>query len=217
MNEPHTSTRQASATHSKNAPEQVPDRFGDRFGGFVRLCRSKPNQLRPRKGKGSRHKHVPKALEAIVEGRGAREARIPNGVDVLVAGNVDDDAQNRKAHDGRDLEHRCHEFGLAVRTNAQQVDSKHADEEDGNADRVWNGEVAPIFESLDSRQVFQRNNDEPLQGVVPAHGKAPCRVNESGAVRGEGSCYWKDDGLCCFVKNKNEYLKYKVSNKMSNV
>ena len=96
-------------------------------------------------------------------------------------------------NDSNDLDECKDEFSFRVATHTKKIDGHNDDQEDNNPNGVG-GRVAPEADGDGRGDDLERQHDEPLQSVVPAHGKSPCRVEEAGRVGREGAGDGESDG-----------------------
>jgi hypothetical protein len=102
---------------------------------------------------------------------------------------VDDYTEQDKSDDSNDFDQAQYEFDLTVAPNTNNIDEDDNDEEYGNPDahivfrrNIPVGVGCPELDCNTSSSQFERQDDEPTQGVIPAHSKAPGRVNEADRV-----------------------------------
>lgn len=106
-------------------------------------------------------------------------------------------SQDREGHlhesnHRHDLDEGKDELRLSVPSDAEQVDGHDHGPENGYPRCI--GYVGfPKVDRDGSRDNLQRQHDEPLKGIIPAHGKAPCRVNEASRVVRKGARHGEED------------------------
>ena len=173
-----------------DAPEDLLGGFGDRLARVGGFCCCETDQLSSSEGEGSRNEDGTKSLEAIAE----RTWLVPIVSTNVASGigrnstAVDDNTEDDEADDGSDLDDAKNEFDLAVASNAEKVDDTNTDQEDRDPDTDVDGRsarilgVGPKGDCDTSSGQLERQDDQPVHSIVPAHGKAPSGVNEADRV-----------------------------------
>ena len=95
-----------------------------------------------------------------------------------------DEGDDHKDADGSELDAGGPELLLPVSENAEDVDDD--DEEQENGDPYADVDLeTPVFDGETGDDEFERQDDRPLEDVVPTHGEAPGRIDEASRVRVE--------------------------------
>lgn len=111
----------------------------------------------------------------------------------LIPGSQDHEGNLHESNHRHDLDERKDELRLSVPSDAKQIDGHDQRPEDGHPRCI--GYVGlPKVDRNGSCDNLQRQHDEPLEGIIPAHGKAPCRVNEASRVVRERARHGEEDG-----------------------
>ncbi len=178
-----------------DAPEDLLGGFRDRLARVGGFCCCETNQLSSSEGEGSRDENGTESLEAI-----AKCTWLVPVVSTNVASGigrnstaVNDNTEDDEADNGSDFDDAKNEFDLAVTSNAKDVDNANTDQEDGDPDTDVDGRsacvlgVGPEGNCDTSSGQLERQDDQPVHGIVPAHGKAPSGVDEADRVGIEGT------------------------------
>jgi len=128
-----------------------------------------------------------------------------NVIAVRTTTNIKDDTKDDETNDGYDLDDREKELGFTVTFDTEKVDANDNKQEDGDPS-VGVDRVVPKFNGECSSDNLQRKHDEPLQSVIPAHGEAPSRVEETGRVCRERTSDGEED--CHLTKSMNSTVKH---------
>jgi len=173
-----------------DAPEDLLGCFRDRLARVGGFCCCETDELSSSEGEGGRDEDGTESLEAITE----RTWLVPVVSTNVASGigrnstAVDDNTEDDEADNGSDLDDAENEFDLAVASHAEDVDNTNTDQEDSDPDSNVDGRSASILgvcpegDCDTSSGQLERQDDQPVHGIVPAHGKAPSGVNEADRV-----------------------------------
>lgn len=168
-----------------DTPEDLLDGTGKRFDGVAGLSGSQTDQFSTSEGEGSCDEDGAETLEAVLE----RTRVVPvAGTPVLVVTTTrrttTADKNERDDHeddDGGHLEDGGEELFLGVTDGTKQVDDDDDDEEDGDPDSEGYV-VGPVVQGDATDNKLKRQDNGPLEDIVPAHGKTPRGVDETSRV-----------------------------------
>ncbi len=168
-----------------DTPENLLDRTGEGFGRVLRLSSRQTDQLGAGESKGCSDEDRADTLEAVADGtRIIPETGAPVFAEVAVGRSASEDADEGDDHEDDDsgqLETAGPEFLLSVSEHAEDVDQNDEEKENGNPDT--NVDVhAPIADCETGDDEFKRQDNGPLEDVVPTHGETPRRIDEPGRI-----------------------------------
>ena len=220
--QPHD--RERDEVEERDAPEDLLAGGGQRAARVGRLGRGEADELRAAEGEGRRHEDGAEAFEAVVEGAGIVPVFHANVGAAGAAAYVEDYAEeaieiglgygypkalprrkrgagrrrksqkySHEPHNRNDLNQRKDELRLRIASHPEEIDDDNGEEEDDDPDGVG-GRVPPEADGDARGHDLERQHDQPLDGVVPPHREAPCRVEEARRVGGEGARDGEGDG-----------------------
>lgn len=106
---------------------------------------------------------------------------------------VDDDTEDNEANHSKDLDATQNELNLTITFDTEEVDGADQDEEYGNPNTDIDGRISravlvcPECDRDTGNGEFERQNDQPVHGIVPSHCETPGRIDEPNGVVVEGS------------------------------
>lgn len=103
------------------------------------------------------------------------------------------DTNDHKEDNGDEFEQTRPELFLCIAQCAKDVDYDENQPEDGNPNGYAHSRV-PILDSKSGNSQFKRQDDGPLEDVIPAHRKSPGRIDEASRVGVEPSGNREYDG-----------------------
>lgn len=92
-----------------------------------------------------------------------------------------------------DLDDREHKLCFTVALDTEQVDTDYDGQEYSDPSGVGDRGV-PIVNRDRGSDDFERQDNEPLHRVVPAHSETPRRIQKAGGICGEGTSDGEQDG-----------------------
>lgn len=180
-----TNEEETQDVEEGDTPEDLLDGTGQRLDGVAGLGSSQTDQLSTGEREGSSNEDGAETLEAVLERTGVVPVTGTPVRVVTTAGRTTtadkDEGNDHEDDDGRHLEDGREELLLSVSKSTKHVDDDDDDEEDGDPDSNVNI-VGPVVESDGADNKLKRQNDGPLEDVVPAHGETPRGVDETGRV-----------------------------------
>jgi hypothetical protein len=168
-----------------DTPEDLLDGTGKSLDRVARLSGGETDKLSTGEGEGGSDEDGAEALEAVLESTGI--IPVP-GTPVLVvtttgrtATEDEDEGDDHEDDGSRELEDRRPELLLSVSDTTEDADdgddNKEDSDPDGDADVL-----IPVLNGDTAHDELERENDGPLENVVPAHGETPGRIDETGRV-----------------------------------
>ena len=169
-----------------DTPEHLLGGLGDRLSWVGGFCCGETHQLSSTEGKGGSDEHGAETLEAVAECTwlvpvvGADVASVVSGNSTAVDDNTEEDETDNCSH----LDQAKNELDLTIAADTEDVDNNDAEQEDCDPDTDVDGRsasvvwVGPEGDCDTGGGELEWQDDQPVHGIVPAHGKAPCRVNE---------------------------------------
>lgn len=190
----------------RDTPEHLLDSGRQGLARVRRLGRSQANQLCTGEGESRVDKDTAQALEAVVEG--ARVVPVA-GTDVAAlrtTTTVQDDSEDARnkmsatirvnpvqeqrysheTNDGSDLDDGKDELGLTVALDTKHVDRDNQHPEDAHPRGIGDTR-APVIDGDRRGDDFQRQDNQPLESIVPAHSETPGGIEEACRVVREGT------------------------------
>ena len=155
----------------------------------------KTDQLSTTEGEGSSDEDGTETLETIAE----RTWLVPVMCSDITSGvgwdptTVDDNTQDDEPNNGTNFDEAERELNFTVSSNTENVDysDQHQENSDPGSDVdrrssrvVW---ISPECNRNTRGGKFERQDDEPVKSVVPAHSKSPSGVDEADRVVIEGT------------------------------
>lgn len=177
-----------------DTPEDLLDSGGQGLARVGSLSSGETDQLGTGESEGGSDENAAKTLEAVVERSGIPPVLVANVAALGTTTDVQDDTEDDETDDGDDLDDGEDEFGLTITLHTEQIDGNNDDEENGNPGGVVDLALVPVVDGNRGSDDLERQDNQPLQGVVPAHGETPCRVDEASRICGEGTGDGEQDG-----------------------
>lgn len=97
---------------------------------------------------------------------------------------IDDYTQNDETNTREDLHETERKLNLAIALYSANIDYGNQDQEDSdpNTDVIRGLVVRPEGNCDTGCCEFERQDDQPVECIIPAHGKTPSRVDEANRV-----------------------------------
>lgn len=157
------------------------------------LSGGKTDQLGSSEGERGGDEDGAETVETVLEGSTVRTVSVVVSLPVFTTNvtsvvgwdttAVDDDTSNDETNDSKDLHDTENELDLTVTLDTKEVDGNDQNKEDGNPDSdinllIW----IPELDCDTGGGQFEWENNQPVKGVVPTHGKSPSWVNKADRV-----------------------------------
>lgn len=183
-----TNEEETQDVEEGDTPEDLLNGTRERLDGVAGLGGSQTDQLSTSEGEGSGDEDGAETLEAVLERTGIVPVTGTPVRVVTTAGRTttadEDEGNDHEDDDGRHLEDGREELLFGVSNGTKHVDNDDDDHEDGDPDSNVDV-VGPVVEGDGADNKLKRQNDGPLEDIVPAHGETPRGVDEASRVRVE--------------------------------
>lgn len=180
-----TQDEEADDVEESDTPEDLLDSLRKSLSGVGGFSGGETDQFSTTEGEGSGNEDAAEALEAIAESftvTPVGEANVAASVGRNTT-HIDDNAQNDEANACQDLDDGKDELNLTVCTHSKQLNCAKCNEEDGDPHtNVDVGCSFPEFDGDGSGGQFERENGEPLNGVLPTNCEAPRLGDETTSI-----------------------------------
>jgi hypothetical protein len=167
-----------------DTPEDLLGSLWDGLSWVIRLGGGETDQLSSSESEGCSNEDGAETLEAVLEGSWVvpvleSEVATVIGWDTTA---VDDDTKDDETNDSDNLDRAENELNLSVTLDTENVDNGDQDEEDGDPDGVVDASVGPVINGDTGGDEFERQDNKPVDSVVPTHSKTPGRIDEADRV-----------------------------------
>lgn len=105
---------------------------------------------------------------------------------------VNHDSEYNKANTSNDLDRGQNKLHFPITENTKNLDATEEDEEYSDPDTDVDV-CSPVFDRDRSSCELEGQNRQPADGVVPAYGEAPGRINETNDVGVKGTVDGEED------------------------
>lgn len=168
-----------------DSPEDLLDGTGKRLERVLCFGSSETDKLSAREGESGGDEDTAESLEAVTEGTrvipGAGAPVFTVETPTGTTAKNQDESNDHENDGGGELDEGRPELFLGISERAPDVDEDDEDPENGDPSGQGNV-VGPIIQCQTSDSDFERQDDGPLEDVVPAHGETPRGINETGRV-----------------------------------
>lgn len=181
-----TEDEQVDDVEEEDTEENLLGGTGDGLAGVLRLGSSQTDQLSATESERGNDEDGTETVEAVVESTGVGPVLGANVALVADTTAVDDDSKNDEANAGADLDHGEDELDFTVTLDAKDLDDGKSDQEDRDPD-THADRFVPEFDGNTSGNEFEGQDGKPGNSVIPAHSKAPGRIEEADDIGIEGT------------------------------
>lgn len=180
-----TNKEETENVEESDTPEDLLDGAGEGLDGVLGLGSGETDQLSSGERESSRDEDRAETLEAILES--SRVVPVSGTPVLVVAAALGTTAKNKdESNDhedacGNQLESGSPELFFSISDRTENVDDHDEDEEDGNPYR-YGYVLIPVLNCETAYGEFERQDDDPREHIIPAHGETPRGVDEARRV-----------------------------------